>query len=199
MLSIDLQLPHSYEIEEVPELPGTGTWNVPLFYFPRPTMRSEHDGLWLRVQPRNCKSWVGVFAFGFASSPTNSRVLSTCDPERLCVVSRGIAYIVTADTPDHWEQVPIEPVLDVRYIPEHELLVFADFTRLTAFDSAGIRWTSPRLCWDDLKIVTVSNGIIEGIGYDPTDSSSQSRFAVNARTGEPLYPAPTSVDGRALW
>ena len=36
MREIDLALPHSYEIEEVPALPGTGKFNVPLLYFPQP-------------------------------------------------------------------------------------------------------------------------------------------------------------------
>ena len=36
MREIDLALPHSYEIEEVPALPGTGKFNIPLLNFPQP-------------------------------------------------------------------------------------------------------------------------------------------------------------------
>jgi hypothetical protein len=50
MLEIDLAFPHSYEIEELPELPGTGSFDVPLLYFPPPKTRPEHDGLWLKIR-----------------------------------------------------------------------------------------------------------------------------------------------------
>src|SRR5690349_2757820 len=118
MVDIDLTYPHSYELEELTELPGTGTLDVPLFYIPQPKTRPEHDGLWLKVSPAARKSWVGVFAFGYQSPPALSRVISSPDPNRACVIARGAAYIVKADEPENVEQLPILPVLDIRPIRE---------------------------------------------------------------------------------
>jgi len=200
MIDIKLDFPHAYEVGEPPDIPGTGTFDIPLLYFPRPKTRPEHDGLWLKIQPANRNAWVGVFAFGYTSPPAISRVVSTFDPERLCVVSNGAAYIVKANEPDTWEQVQMTPVLDVRYIPDHQLLLFADFTGLIAFNSQGIAWRTPRLCRDDLKIASLSSETIEGTGYDPTDSAAnRSRFAVDAKTGQSLFPAHASIGGKALW
>lgn len=198
MLDIDLTYPHSYEVEELRDIPGTGESEVPVVYFPRPKSRPEHDGLWLKIRPGNGKSWVGVFAFGYELPSAFSRVLSSPDPDRVCIVSRGAAYIVKAGEAADWEQIPILPVLDVRVIAEHRFLLFADFTRLAAYGGGGLVWQSPRVCWDELKITNVTRDRIEGVGYDPTNLG-QSRFAVDIGTGRSLFPSPISTDGRALW
>jgi hypothetical protein len=52
-----------------------------------------------------------------------------------------------------------------------------------------------------LKIVRVTPNIIEGTGYDPTNSvSNESRFAVEIGTGRSLLPCPTTLtDGKPVW
>jgi hypothetical protein len=200
MLEFDLTFPHSYEVEEIGELPGTGKFNVPLIYFPPPGTRGEHDGLWLRIKADTGKAWVGVFAYGYTSPPAYSRVFSSPDPKRVCVLSRGSAYMVNADEPETWEKIPVFPVLEVRPLPVHKLLVFSDFSSLASYGSSGIAWRSPRVCWDGLKITNVSSETIEGTGYDPTNSTThESRFAVDVRTGRSLLPSPESVDGKSVW
>ncbi|MGA3371353.1 MAG: hypothetical protein ABSC48_06275 [Terracidiphilus sp.] len=199
MVDIDLEFPHSYEIEEIPELPGTGEFNVPVHYFPRSISRPEHDGIWLCIRPMTGQSWIGVFDFGYRSPPAISRVVSTPNDDCVCIISRGAAYIVNAEEPNQWELLDIRPVLDLRLIPEYQLLVFADFTRLIAYGNHQIVWKSPRLCWDYLKILNVSREEIIGVGYDPTNSESESRFAVDIRTGKSLCPAPVSIDGKSVW
>jgi hypothetical protein len=94
MLEIDLASSHSYEVEELPELPGSGGFDVPVFYFPQPKNRPEHNGLWLKVAPAIGKSWIGVFAFFFDPRHSFSRVVSTLDPDCVCVISGSAGYIV---------------------------------------------------------------------------------------------------------
>jgi hypothetical protein len=200
MLEIDLTFPHSYEVHELGELPGTGKFASPLFLFPPPQTRPEHDGLWVRVRSANGKQWVGNFKFGYSSPPAFSRVVSSPNSDRVCVIAKGAAYLVSADKPGNWEQIPLMPVLDVRQIPEHGLLVFSDFTALAAYGSGGLVWRSPRVCWDDLKIVRVTTDTIEGVGYDPTNSvTHESRFVVNLTTGLSLVPSPRLIDGKPIW
>jgi hypothetical protein len=195
MVDIDLKFPHSYEIEEIPELPGAGNFDVPVHYFPNTKTRPEHDGIWLRVRQATGQSWIGVFDFGFG---TISRVISTPAEDRVCVVSRGAAYIVEADKPGNWELLHALPVRDVRVIQEHQLIVFADFTRLIAYGNNQLAWKSPRLCWDDLQIVCVNGNKIEGVGSDPTNSGYSS-FSVDIRTGKSLFPEPVSIEGKPVW
>jgi hypothetical protein len=193
MLEFDFTFPHSYEVEEVGEWPGTGTFAAPVIYIPQPKGRAEHGGLWLRFKPISGKAWVGVFAFGYTSTPAFSRVISSPDPESVCVVSNGGGYIVNVGTPDVSQQIPTIPVLDVRPVPEQRLLVFADFIRLAAYGTNGLAWRSPRLCWDDLKITKLTSETVEGTGYDPTNPGTETRFAVELRTGRSLLPSSPSM------
>jgi hypothetical protein len=198
MLQIDFTFPHAYEVEEVRELPGTGKLNVPVIFFPQPKSRPEHDGLWLRVSAASGRKWIGVFKFGYSAPPVVSRVVSSPDPNRVCVLSEGAAYLVRADEPEAWERIPATPVLDVRCVLEQGLLILADFTHMAALDRNGLVWQSPRVCWDGLKIVSITSETIEGTGYDPT-SSHESRFLVDLKTGRSLLPPPLSTDGRDVW
>lgn len=195
MLQSDLAFPHSYEIEEFRGLPGTGTLKVPLIYFPPPKGRPEHDGEWLKVTAKSGKTWVGVFAFGLGS---RTGVISTPEPNTVCVISKGRGYLVNAESPELWDEVRACPVNDLRLLREHELVVFCDFTGLAAYGSNGLVWRSPRVCWDDLKITNVTRETIEGTGYDPTNSNEM-RFAVDLKTGRSLIPPPVSTDGKAVW
>jgi hypothetical protein len=198
VLDIDLAFPHSYDVQEVGELPGTGKFAAPLIFFPEPKTRPEHDGLWLKVKMAGGAAWIGVFAYGYQSPPALTRVISSPDPDRLCVVAKGSAYFVRAGEPKDWIQIPVFPVIDVRPLPEDNLLVFSDFVKLAAFGSRGVAWQSPRVCWDGLKITGVNRETIEGTGYDPVNSR-ESRFVVDVKTGKSLLPAPTSSEGKPLW
>ena len=200
MLEIDLKFAHTYEVEELRDFPGTGKFPFPLLYFPPPKTRPEHEGVWLKVNPSTGAPWIGVFAFGYQSPPAISRVVSSPDPGRICVISRGGGYFVKADQPAVWEKIPLMPVLDVRSVSESKLIVFSGFTNLAAYGSDGLVWESPRICWDELKIVTVTSDTIEGTGCDPASATNhESRFIVDLRTGRSLLPSPVSIDGKPLW
>ena len=198
MLDIDLIYPHSYEVQELREIPGVGALDAPLVYLPAPKGRPEHDGLWLRFHAASGKNWVGVFAFGYDSPPAFSRVVSSPNPGRACVIAKGRGFLVSADDSEQWEEIQILPVLDVRAIPERQILVFANFTHLAAYGSNGLVWRSPRVCWDELKIVDVTRDTIEGTGFDPT-TQRESRFVVDLENGRSLLPSPVSTDGWPLW
>ena len=200
MVDIDFTFAHSYEVEEFGSLSGTGNEGQSIRYFPKPKSRPEHDGLWLRVFPSSGKPWIGVFAYCFSPSEGISRVLSSPDPNRVCVISRGAAYVVDADSPDECQQIPILPVTEARVLIDHGLIVFADFTHLAAYGSSGLVWESPRVCWDDLKIVSVTRNSIEGIGSDWTNSvSHEMRFEVDLKSGRSRVAPPKSADGRPVW
>jgi hypothetical protein len=190
-LDVDFTFPHSYEVQELQELPATGKLNVPLLYIPEPKTRSEHDGLWLKIRSHNGEPWVGVFAFGCSSRSAVSRVVSTPDPQGLCVVSRGAAYIVRPDEPNAWQHVRVRPVIDLRVLPEHRMLLLADYTKLIALGSGGVLWESSSLCGDDLKILRVTSKAVEGLGYDPANSNDL-RFAIDIKTGCSL-PTTSSI------
>ena len=93
-----------------------------------------------------------------------------------------------ADDPNQWEEIQIHPILDIRSAPQHNILIFSDFTGLAAYGDKGLIWRSPRVCWDELEIGNVTQDRIEGTGYDPRNLSV-SKFVVDIRTGRSLLPA----------
>jgi len=198
MLEIDLSFPHSYSVEEFRDLPGSGKPRIPVHYIPQPKTRPEHDGLWLKIASAEGNEWIGVFAEGYDSPPAITRVVTTPNPDSVCVISSGEAYAVNPRTPGSHERIGVMPVLDVRPILEQRLLIFSDFTSLAAYGPNGLVWYSPRVCWDNLKIHTITEATIEGTGFDPP--SGQDRpFAVDIRTGQSVLPPPTSNDGKSIW
>lgn len=196
MTELDLTYPHHYEIKEPPELPGSGWGQIPVHYFPRTDTRPEYDGTWLHIRPKSRAAWVGVLGFG---DYPFSRIFSTPDPERLCVISQGAAYLVNASTPTQWELIRIVPITCTCSIPEAGLLILGTFHMLVAIGSEGVAWESSRLRWDDLRISSADSEHIEGVGFDPTDLSSEMSFSVETNTGRSLLPAPRSLDGKPVW
>lgn len=197
MLGFDWTYAHSYEIEEVQEVPGSGVFDVPVLYIPTPKGRPEHDGLWLKFRAANGKNWIGVFAFAY-TSPLPSRIVSSPNCDQAFVIANGQGFLVTPGNPKEWAAIPILPVIEVRSLPEHEIVVFGDFTSLAAYGSSGMVWRSPRVCWDDLKIVAITEHTIEGSGYDPT-TLGELRFRVDLKTGRSLLPPPVSTEGKSVW
>ena len=179
-------------------MPGSGTADLPIYYVPPPTLRPEHDGLWLRILPFVGKPWIGVFAFGAGSALSDCRLVSSPNPGRLCIVSNGAGYIVEAGNPTKWEELPIQPVLDVRALGQLRLLIFSDFTRLAAYGPNGIVWRSPCVCWDELRIERISTETIEGTGANPL-GPERLPFIVQLKTGKTLLEAPRANDGREVW
>jgi hypothetical protein len=177
MQVFDKTFPANYECEVRDELPASG--NVPVRYFP-PGRRAGQDGTIIVVRSKVGEPFAGVFAFGDRGV---SRVLSMPKADRLCVVARGTGYVVSVDDPEHWERIPVIPVLDVRIVGELGLVVFADHTKLVGYDATGLRWKTARLSWDGLRIVEVSASRVIGEYWDIRDEATK-RFDVDLETGK---------------
>jgi len=106
VLDFDWTYPHSYEVQELREVPGSGVFDVPMFYVPTPQGRPEHDGLWLKFRAASGKTWIGIFAFGYPSPPAFSRVVSSPNRDQAYVIANGRGFLVTVDTPEEWEEIP---------------------------------------------------------------------------------------------
>jgi hypothetical protein len=183
MLNSELLFPHSYELREPPKLPGSGARDLPVHYFPPPPFRSEQDGVWVRVSPDAGEEWIGVFAEGYGN-PGVTKILSTPNPNRVCIISRGGAYVVNAFSPTEWERLPFLPITYACSIPERRFLLFATFSSLIAWND-GVLWQS-HLAVDGLTVTNVSPNRIEGYGYDPA-LGADDPFLVDSSTGAELH------------
>src|SRR5580698_2814518 len=98
-MTLKLDLPHSYQLEPIEELPGSG--QLPQYYyggsFFKPTVREDsgrREGLLLRVISPGKKPWIAIVKGTF--DVPGSGVYSTFDPERFCIVAGGHGCFVNA-------------------------------------------------------------------------------------------------------
>lgn len=52
--------------------------------------------------------------------------------------------------------------MDVRSIKQQEIIVFANYTELLAYDKFGIKWRTERLAYDGFKIIEVTDSYLKG-------------------------------------
>ena len=99
---------------------------------------------------------------------------------------KGSGYWVYVNEPEKSSAIRVFPIRDVRAVTDAQILLFADFTDLSAFGPDGQLWKH-RVCWDDLKIQDIRDGVVRGVGYDPRNrKQSIAEFAVEVATGRVL-------------
>jgi hypothetical protein len=174
-MDVDLTFPPRFACTVRDELPGTPG---PLLHFP-PERATAQDGVIVEVSPDGGAPWIGMFAFGNAGA---TRVVAMPDGDQLCVVARGAGYVVSTSQPASWAIVRAVPILDVRAIAAAGVVVFADYTHLTAHGESGEAWRSPRISMDGFRIVAVGDHILVG-EYDDQRTDSKQRFEVDLATG----------------
>jgi hypothetical protein len=98
------------------------------------------------------------------------------------VVSGGQAFVVEVADTREWEALPVVPVIDLVDIPAISLIVFCDYTNMSAYGPNGFVWRSHRLSYDGLKIERADSQKIVARAW----SAPQRQFVpveVDTRTG----------------
>lgn len=150
------------------------------YFYPR----DEKDGLWVRIRPFVGKPWIGVFAFGRVTPHGILAIYSMPDQDKFCVVSRGAGYVVSSTNPMEWQGVKLNPIVDVRCIQSHNIVVFADYTELIAYDRFGVKWRSRDVAYDGFKIVEVRGDTLIGKFWD-TANEAEELFQLSLNDGLP--------------
>lgn len=164
-MDVHLDFNHNYDIETNAELPGGPSGGHPVFYFPREAGVASAGGHLLKVLPTKAAPWLGFFAYGYPSPPGLDFATSLPDPNRLCVISRGAGYIVRVDAPDDWQEVPIFPILESRRFLDRKMVLFADHTRVCAHGPEGLKWITPQLSSDGLRVVATQGAQLKLVAY----------------------------------
>jgi len=116
-------------------------------------------GLGIRVLAEKGLPWSGEFEYDAGSL---EKVCATPSPSRVMVIARGEGYIVKVDNPDNWEYVAVAPVLDVRRVPDRDILICTDYQDLVAYGKSGLVWALEYLGLDDVEILKVLRNEIQG-------------------------------------
>lgn len=147
----------------------------------------------LAVAPAHGEPWIGVFHGGGYGVPpaAPAQVIGWPDGESLCVVKTGAGCLVRADDPTRTSEIEAFPITDVLSIPDHDLVVLADFTDLIAYGADGVAWRPGRIALDDVAIIRADGEVLHVAGF--FGSVNRAEFTVDLRTGRPSG-APYAFD-----
>ncbi len=180
-LKFDFTFPRNYEVKILEAAPLAHPLEK-LYHYPAELEEGDRSGVYLRVVSKHGLAWSGFFALGFESDQVVNAVCSCPDPDSLCAVVGGYAYVVKAADPAEWLRVEQRPVMEMRALREQDALLFIGFTTISALDRAGLAWTSERLSWEGVAITEISGQKLRGMGWDAL-TDKQVSFEVDLRTG----------------
>ena len=178
----DFTFPRNYEVRILESPPPVHPVEK-LYHYPVELEEGDRNGIYLRVAPKTGHAWAGFFAQGFDSDQVVNQICSTPDPERFCAVVGGYAYLVKAGNPLEWLRIEQRPVVDLRVLTQHGLVLFAGFTSITAVNKSGIAWTTERLSWEGLTITEINGVTLRGKGWDAM-ADKEALFEVDLKTGK---------------
>lgn len=167
-MQLHLQLPHSFEVEWLRELPSD---QPPIHYHPAHSTSGGKDGLLLRFQPHSGPAWIGCFAFGSEAPNAPTTVVSSPDPSIAFVVAKGAGYSVHPDTPETCERLPVFPILFVEVVPDQRMVIFGGQTALAVYGPQGLSWFK-RVVPDELKLQRVSDSSIHFTGWNAVEEKT---------------------------
>jgi len=101
---------------------------------------------------------------------------------KLSTQERGLLYVVHAAAPEEFTQIVFRPVLEVRTLVSHNLLLFTGSHALLAWGASGLAWQTPRLSSEGLRITEVRDKQLHGFGWDVI-TDRETPFAIDLRTG----------------
>jgi len=139
--------------------------------------------LQLLVHPASGGDFLATCALGFTDSTMPTGVHPCPNPDELCAVAGGYAYIIDTLHPEHSTLIALMPVVDARPLAEQNLLLFTGFHTLIAWGPDGEAWQTQRLSWEGIRITSIEGDTLYGTGWNlRTDKDVP--FAVDLRTGQ---------------
>lgn len=190
--TMNLTFPHNWTAEILPTRPLI----VPrrAFIYPRAAEEIERGALEVLVRPDSTQTpgsdarddpFLATCALGFADPAAPTGIWSCPHPAWLCTVSGGYAYLIDTTQPERFEQVEYRPVLEVRPIREHALLLFVGHHSLLAWGASGKAWQTTRLSAEGVTITGIEGDRLHGTGWDLlTDTDIP--FTIDLRKGQRL-------------
>lgn len=158
------------------------------YTYPREAEEVERGALEVMVQPvGQVPQFLATFALGFADPTAPTGVWSCPNPDELCAVAGGYAYIVNTLDPTSFTHIAFRPVFQPLPLPERNLLLFAGHQALLAWGPGGQAWQTRRLSSEGIRVTEMRGDKLHGFGWDLL-RDREVPFVVNLRTGETSQP-----------
>lgn len=139
--------------------------------------------LQLMVRPATGGAFLATCALGFTDPNMPTGVFACPNPDELCAVAGGYGYIVDTAHPERSTHIALKPVVEVRSLAEHGLLLFTGFHNIAAWGEHGLAWQTARLSWEGLRITAIEGDAVMGFGWNLM-TDKEVAFAVDLLTGQ---------------
>lgn len=139
--------------------------------------------LQLMVRPASGGAFLATCALGFTDPSMPTGVFACPNPDELCAVAGGYAYIVDTAHPERSTHIALKPVVEVRSLEEQNLLVFSGFHNVVAWGEGGLAWQTARLSWEGLRITAIEGNMLLGFGWNLM-TDKEVAFSVDLLTGK---------------
>ena len=189
--TVTLVFPHAWQAEILPKRPLIKP--VHCYTYPREAEEVERGALEVMVQPGGgALKFLATFALGYADPAVPSGLWSCPNPDELCAVAGGYAYVVNTADPTQFTHLALRPVLEVGSLRDHRLLLFVGHQALLAWGANGEAWQTRRLSSEGVRLTEICGDALHGFGWDLI-TDREVPFVVDLRTGEASQPASDSA------
>jgi hypothetical protein len=195
-ITIDLTFPHHWQAQIIPARPAI----LPArhFVYPRDVEEIERGALEVLVRPDfedkiesdqkaspSAQEFLATCAVGFLDPIVPTGVWSAPNPNEICAVSGGYAYLIDTSAPERFTMIPFRPVLEVRPLPAQGLLLFVGHHAIIAWGRNGQAWQSDKLSDEGVTITGIEDGVLHGVGWSMM-TDRETPFAIDLKEGSHL-------------
>jgi hypothetical protein len=178
---IDLRFPHAWVAEVLTARPAI----LPArhYVYPRAAEEVERGALEVLVRPAAAEAFLATCALGFRDPAAPTGLWAAPEPEKICAVAGGYAYLIDTSLPERFTMIPYRPVLEVRAAIEAGLLLFVGHQSILAWGRDGQAWESEKLSDEGVRITAIEDGVLRGMGW-AMRTDKEMEFAIRLANGE---------------
>lgn len=153
--------------------------------YPHDAEEVERGALEVMVRPGSAgaQPFLATCALGFRDAATPTGIWSAPNPDVLCAVSGGYAYMIDATAPERFTMIPYRPVLQVLSAVAERLLLFVGHRSILAWGGPGQAWESAKLSDEGITVTGIEGGTLRGLGWEMM-TDKEKVFTLDLRTGQ---------------
>jgi hypothetical protein len=149
---------------------------------PGPSHLGTGEGTSPNPQTQPIQPFLATCALGFRDPSVPTGIWSSPNPDEVCLVAGGYAYLIDTTSPERFTMIPYRPVLQVSPALEAGLLLFVGHHSILAWGREGQAWESEKLSDEGVTITSIENGILHGKGWHIL-TDRETPFALDLRNG----------------
>ncbi|MGA2217936.1 MAG: hypothetical protein ABSG51_07610 [Terracidiphilus sp.] len=128
------------------------------------------------------QSFLATCALGFRDPAVPTGLWSCPNPDEICALSGGYAYVISTTNPENFTMLPYRPVLEIRPVPAQNLLLFVGHHSVLAWGPSGQAWQSEKLSSEGITLEEIISPILHGMGWDLM-TDKEIPFTLDLETG----------------